>query len=247
MQLTFIGSGSAFTVGADNYHSNMLLTNDAGQTLLIDCGTDARLALYALGLSAHDIDSVYISHLHADHAGGLEWLGFSNKFHSGGHKPTMYISQKLVQPLWDHVLSGGMAFLDDQPADLSSYFEVKAVQDSFVWSGINFHLIPTIHTPTPSFGLQFNAKDKNVFITSDTQFAPERYREIYRASDLIFHDCETLAEPSGVHAQYRDLCSLDLEIKKKMWLYHYNPGPLPDPSRDGFLGFVHRGQSFDLK
>ena len=31
-----------------------------------------------------------------------------------------------------------------------------------------------------------------------------------------------------------------------MWLYHYSPGPLPDACAEGFLGFVRRGQSFDL-
>jgi hypothetical protein len=31
-----------------------------------------------------------------------------------------------------------------------------------------------------------------------------------------------------------------------MWLYHYNPGHLPDARADGFRGFVKKGQVFDF-
>src|ERR1700733_4386232 len=97
MKLTFIGSGSAFTLGANNYHSNMLLENAHGERLLIDCGSDARHSLHEAGFSYHDIHDVYISHLHADHAGGLEWLGFTTKFDpTCSEKPNLYISETLV-------------------------------------------------------------------------------------------------------------------------------------------------------
>ena len=84
MKMTFIGSGAAFT--SNNYHSNILIeSND--KKLLIDCGSDARFALRDLGYSYKDIDSIYISHIHADHSGGLEWLGFSRKFDASCTKP----------------------------------------------------------------------------------------------------------------------------------------------------------------
>ena len=48
--------------------------------LLIDCGSDARHSLAAAGYSFNEIDNIFISHLHADHIGGLEWLGFSRLY-----------------------------------------------------------------------------------------------------------------------------------------------------------------------
>ena len=72
-RLTFAGAGSAFTTDADNFQSNMVIETAEGR-LLIDCGGDARHSTKALGLKPRDIDAVYISHLHADHIGGLEWL-----------------------------------------------------------------------------------------------------------------------------------------------------------------------------
>ena len=72
--------------------------------MLIDCGSDIKHSLFEQGLSHTDIDAVYISHLHADHVGGLEWLGFSKLFNDK-KKPKLYISPKLQTELWNNVLS----------------------------------------------------------------------------------------------------------------------------------------------
>lgn len=71
MKLIFLGTGSAFTIGASNFHSNMILEDDHKNQLLIDCGSDARFSLHEQGFSHRHITDVYISHLHADHAGVL--------------------------------------------------------------------------------------------------------------------------------------------------------------------------------
>ena len=98
----------------------------------------------------------------------------------------------------------------------------------------------------PSFGLFITTEQTRIFYTSDTQFHPENLSLHYKKADVIFHDCETSLPPSGIHTHYQQLCSLPDEIKKKMWLYHYNAGKRPDPIQDGFLGFVKRGQQFIL-
>jgi ribonuclease BN (tRNA processing enzyme) len=252
MKLMFLGAGSAFTVDDDNYQSNMLLISDSGKKLLFDCGSDARHALWAQGLTYKDIDDVYISHLHADHAGGLEWLGFSRKFDlEDNTKPQLHIHESLVQDLWSHVLSGGMRSLSGEEPTLKTFFEVKPVKKngSFVWENIQFQLIQAFHTPLSycingCYGLFFTVNHKTIFITADTQFVPDYYDLYYKKADFIFQDCETNQLPSGVHANYEALRTLPSDIKAKMWLYHYNPGKKPDAVKDGFLGFVKKGQIF---
>ena len=116
---------------------------------------------------------------------------------------------------------------------------------------ICFTLIQTTHAYNgqelmPSYGLYFSTEKTQVFITTDTQFRPEYYMEYYINADVIFHDCETSLFKSGVHAHYDELLTLPSEIKQKMWLYHYNPGPLPNAEAAGFCGFITCGQSFDF-
>lgn len=250
MKLTFLGSGSAFTVG-DNYHSNMLLESADDKRFLIDCGTDIRLSLYARGLTYADIDHVYISHLHGDHCGGLEWLGFTRKFDLQSDRPHLYAHESIIDPLWETRLRGGMQTLEEEHATLETFFHVHALKDGFEWEGIAFQCVKVMHIfngpdELPTYGLMLKSKGKRVFITTDTQFAPEILAPFYEEADLIFQDCETSEQHSGVHAHFESLTKLPLAIKNKMWLYHYNPGPLPDAKKHGFLGFVKRGQQFDL-
>lgn len=255
MKLTFIGSGSAFTVGYHNYHSNMLLENDSQQNLLIDCGSDARLALNELGLTYKNINHVYISHLHADHTGGLEWLAFTHKFDPSCNKPTLYTSENLIYDLWNKALAGGLSSIQGKEANLPTFFNVEVIKESesaFIWEGLKIQIIRTLHavsnnTMVPSYGLLFRANDLTVFITTDTRFSYDHLNPFYHKADIIFHDCETKPEKSGIHATYEELKTLDQSSKEKMWLYHYNPGQLPDAKKDGFRGFVKKGQIFDFK
>jgi glyoxylase-like metal-dependent hydrolase (beta-lactamase superfamily II) len=120
------------------------------------CWTAARTPPFrqGQGLTYRDIDAVYVSHLHNDHVGGLEWLGFTRKFDPSCDRPVMYISMFLKSELWNDVLSGGMRSLQGEIADLETYFDVRGVpkNGSFSWEGITFRLVQTIHimdgTPT---------------------------------------------------------------------------------------------------
>lgn len=253
MKLLFLGSGSAFTVGADNFQSNMLLIDDEGNKLLLDCGSDIRFSLHAAGFSYQDITDIYISHLHADHVGGLEYIGFTTLFNQQCTKPNLYVSKDVATDLWDRCLSGGMRDISNDIADLKSYFEVNQVSQNgyFVWQQNKFELVRAIHVHNgfylmPSYGLFFDIQGFYVFITTDTQLSWEENGNFYERADLIFHDCETSKHRTAVHANYQELLALPERIKRKMWLYGYQPGNLPNARADGFLGFVKRGQVFDL-
>jgi ribonuclease BN (tRNA processing enzyme) len=250
-RLTFAGAGSAFTTDADNFQSNMVIETPQGR-LLIDCGGDARHSTKALGLAPRDLGAVYISHLHADHIGGLEWLAFTTYFDPTCAKPRLILPAALRGPLWDNGLSAGLGIIDTGRATLDSYFDVTPVAErgAFSWGGLEFRTIPADHVVSGgmvmvSHGLLFTVGKQTVYITTDAIFDGRLQNRPYDQADLVFHDCET-GPRSGVHAHYHDLCGLPAALKKKIWLYHYNPGPLPDAVADGFRGFVRRGQSFEL-
>ena len=230
MKLTFAGVGSAFTTN-DYYQSNMVIeTDDASKKLLIDCGGDIRHALKEIDINHRDIDGVYISHLHADHIGGLEWFAFSTYFDPACERPTLYIVDELLDPLWQS-LRGGLQSYEGRVLELDSYFDIKtmSINDSFHWGGVEFCPIQTIHVMNgngilPCYGLMLRLDGgQQVFISTDTQFAPRQIEKFYAMADVIFHDCETLPFQSGVHAHFDDLKTLPDETKAKMWLYHYNP------------------------
>jgi ribonuclease BN (tRNA processing enzyme) len=249
MQIQFLGVSSALTVGYGNFQTNMLLNSRSGKRLLIDCGCDVRHALHELGYTHSDLDAVYISHLHSDHVGGLEWLGFSKLFIEKTRIP-LYISPDQREILWNNVLSGGMSTLEEQNSSLDTFFEVMPFSSlEFKWENINFTLVKVVHNYSncellPSYGLFINNGSHKVFISTDTRFTPELLAPFYEQADLIFQDCEISTFHSNQHAHYNQLKTLNPNIKKKMWLYDYNDTTLPNAELDGFQGFVNRGQVF---
>jgi len=258
MKLIALGTGNAFTTGA-NWQSNFLLEKDVEEggekttkRLLIDCGADVRHALHDVGLTLTDITDVYISHLHNDHIGGLEGLGFSTYFVPGLPRPKMYVSRFLKNEVWK-ALEPGMKSIQGNQVGMSDYFEVFSVpkNGAFIWEGIEFQLVQVVHIMdayalVPSFWLLWETDYIKVFLTADTQFNPNQIRDFYNKANVILHDCETSKFPSGVHAHYNELRTLDDATKRKMYLYHYHPGDRPDASEKGFAGWLYKGQVLDF-
>lgn len=249
-KMTFLGSGSAFSL--NNYQSNILIEDlQSDKKLLLDCGTDIRFALRDAGLKMSDITDIYVSHPHADHVGGLEGVAFSTKWIPNRPKTNLIVSRYFANDLWNKSLAGGLESLEGELADIHSFFHVHpiGVKGRFEWQGIKFQLVQVVHimngfTIVPSFWLLFVVNGVTVFFTSDTQFAPAQLVKFYDMADLILHDCETSPFKSGVHAHYSFLKTLDPKFKKKMWLYHYQDGDLPDAVADGFQGFAPKGKEF---
>ena len=77
IKLTFLGTGSAFA--KKNYQTNMLVENGS-ESLLIDCGSTAFRSLSEMKKNPANIQNIFISHLHADHTGGLEEAAFMHYF-----------------------------------------------------------------------------------------------------------------------------------------------------------------------
>ncbi|KKL79855.1 hypothetical protein LCGC14_2010680 [marine sediment metagenome] len=249
-KLNFIGTGSAFVSYKKNWQSNVLVSRN-GKALMIDLGGDARHALEDVGLKARDIDSVFLTHFHADHIGSLEWLAFCTYFDPTAKRPKLYVrDDKFAQWVWGSIRNGVQS-IEHTGTSLESFFELCITDESFEWEGLNFEVVQTMHTMNynsfnPSYGLRFDLNGKAAFFSGDTQFAPSQYMKILEADDIIFHDCETSPFESGVHSYYKKLFDLPEEIKKKIWLYHYDDKPF-DAVEEGFQGWIERGQMFEYQ
>lgn len=264
MYIKFLGSGSAFVNAHENYQSNILIKNSEtdDKYLLFDCGMTINEAIELSDIKLDDIDSIYISHLHADHAGGIEYVAFKTYFSTfpfGKNKPTLIGHTDILKDGWNKTWSGGLESIQGQQNTLETYFNIVSHQDNeiFKFQGIEMHPIQTVHVVdnkniVPSYGLMFDSQKNTVFISGDSQMAPNQMQTFYDKSTLIFHDCEFAEYPGSVHAQFHELSRLSAGTKAKMWLYHYslNGKSLEDLDKlvedAGFAGIVRRGQDFEV-
>ena len=263
MRIQFLGVGGFFS-GPDQWHSNMLVTASNGKRMLFDCGSDCRHSIKEALPSLNNgnihehIDTVYVSHVHGDHCGGLEWLGFATYFNPAARKSiTLRMAEETWFELWEDTLSGSMTAISGKDLKAEDYFKIALVLDnnhSFDFNGIRCELVETIHVDGGdsgigkfNYGLQMmdSASGGSAFISGDTTYDLDSLMPSWLEADIIFQECETSTFKSGVHCNYADLVLLNPDIKKKMWLYHYSPNPSLDAVADGFAGFAVKGQSFE--
>ena len=248
MKVTVLGCGNAFSIKngnscflledekytsfSDNVHINMHgKTNQ--QRMLIDAGWALPYMLERNKVDINSITDVYISHSHSDHAGGIEYLGFSrydwiNKPQRWdgfkmGSAPTLIANSKLMADLWDHSLSGGMSSLEDVDAKLDTFFNCQPIlpNQTFEWCGWTCKLIQQIHIMTGTvitntFGLFMEKPEhQSIYFVTDSQHcSPKQIQVFYQKADAIFQDCECIGVDtklkeskfmSGVHANYAQL------------------------------------------
>jgi len=77
--VTFAGSGDAFGSGG-RYQACIHLRVPGQPPVLLDCGATSLSALKACGLDPGEIGTVFVSHLHGDHFGGLPYLILDGQF-----------------------------------------------------------------------------------------------------------------------------------------------------------------------
>ena len=243
-KMTFLGTGGAFSRPDVNYHNNVLLEFD-DECYLIDCGTAALNALDDIGYSPLDIDGVIITHLHADHIGGLEEFAFQHYF-LGDNKPSLYIHPTLLpehpdavmydgyEPglsLWENCLKGGMMHLQDEEGNavegtIDTYFDVHPV-DIFSLFGHEFHFMTTNHVPNKkTYGLRIHTPDRRTILyTADARPLDDDF--LYEDSDLIFHDCSPHPfYEATVHSHLEELVELPEGVREKTYLMHYGKTPI---------------------
>ncbi|MWV45182.1 MBL fold metallo-hydrolase [Paenibacillus sp. HJL G12] len=243
LELRMIGTGSAF---AKKYFNNNALLHDGDFTLLIDCGVTAPLALHQLGKSFADVDAVLITHIHADHVGGLEELAFKMKF-TFNRKIKLYIAESLTQVLWEHSLKGGL-YQEGEITSLEDLFEVCPLtpQQTYTLSEhIQVELIPTKHIPGKnSYSLYINDR---FFYSADMIYDPDllKYLVNERNCSMIFHDCQ-LEGRGEVHTTLEELMKLPEDIRRITYLMHYGDNKDEYQGRTGGMDFIEQGRSYSL-
>jgi ribonuclease BN (tRNA processing enzyme) len=78
MRLQFLGSGDAF--GSGGRFNMCMLVESKSKRFLIDCGASSLIAMKRFNVSSDSIDTIFITHLHADHFGGLPFFILDAQF-----------------------------------------------------------------------------------------------------------------------------------------------------------------------
>jgi len=261
MQLIMLGTGGGFTPSSENYNNNALIITDQGKKYLIDCGSNALDSLkefidsagdiYGFENGIYDIDGVFITHMHADHIGGLSTLALMFYFVSphilGERKRLKLITHPKLVPafsgvdnpnhdpdLWEHFLRCQLGPLNTKEGtpmtgQFKDFFQLHCKEEfddgeikaSWYEASDRGHHVPG----ALAFGLHFETEAKRkICFTADVRWneGNAMWGGDPEQFSLIFQDvCNRPFSLALVHADSGSLNKLPEETRKKLVLMHY--------------------------
>lgn len=249
MYLKFLGVGAGFSVGLGNNNAMIYQSNPRHGYWLIDCGEQTRAKLVDMNL----IDSlmgVFVTHIHGDHIGGLEMLGFYWYFAKKSRLQVVVPTEKIKFDLMA-ALTPSMSQIQDndgnpKTVNVTEFFNIEVSSLTTVAlygpeaadvepATLSFYPVP--HVPEKDcHGLLIEGTRKH-FYTSDIR-CPACELEYFEELDIngnVFHDVQLWdGGKGGVHCYLKNLESLranypDIGIR----LMHYNR-----PFNDDDLDYV---------
>jgi ribonuclease BN (tRNA processing enzyme) len=201
MQLTVIGCGDAFGAGG-NLQTSFLVRASAS-TFLIDCGTSTLIGMRRLGLQPVDIDTVFVTHLHGDHFGGLAWLLVDAIYASRRTRPLVVTGPKSIAERFaiaaEALYPGITAIKRNFELAFAEYEARRPIEAGGVT------VIPfEVHHPSgaPPYALRFLLDGKVLTFTGDTGWV-DVLCEAAQGADLLISECFQYDVSLPIHLDYK--------------------------------------------
>ena len=218
-----LGVGDAFSA---RWYSSCLLLEAGGTRLLIDCPHPIRKILREAGELAHEpldldrVSGVILTHLHADHASGLEGYAYYNHFYLR-RKAVVLTHPEVAKDLWDGHSRAGMGVqfsLDGKCANKAcdDYFDIHPLSTAaaVTFGPFAIECRPT-HHPIYTTALRIRASGRALGYSADTSF-DESLIAWLAAADTMIHETNY-----GIHTPYAKLAALPEDARQRMHLIHY--------------------------
>jgi ribonuclease BN (tRNA processing enzyme) len=225
MQIQFLGSGDAF--GSGGRFNTCIHVTIAGGSFLIDCGASSLIAMRKFGIDPNGIRTVFVSHLHGDHFGGLPFLLLDAQFYSRRSGPLTLVGprgfrERLVQAM-DLFFPGSSAVARKFETDI---VEIDAGQ-TFRINGVAVTPYKVEHAcGAPPFALRLEADDKVLAYTGDTEWT-DNLIPACRDADLLIAEALTFERRIKFHLDYASLKANLARIgARRVILTHMGPDML---------------------
>ncbi|MSR43894.1 MAG: MBL fold metallo-hydrolase [Phycisphaerales bacterium] len=214
-----IGTGSALSRRA--YGSSAVLLGQQSP-VLIDCPDSVLRALHegsarcGIQLDPLAIHDILLTHLHGDHANGLEafgWLHWIARQQTPAPPPRIHTIASVAERLWERLApsmdQGGSATMDD-------YFSINLCdpRSPTVVAGLQIEVRAAEHL-IPCCGFRISHGGAMLGWSGDTRFDPAHI-DWLSSADVIVHE----TTESRVHTPIACLNALTPELRRKIRLIH---------------------------
>ncbi len=221
MKLTIAGCGDAFGSGG-RFNTCFHVAASCGN-FLIDCGASTPVALSKLGLAPNAIGTIFISHLHGDHFGGVPFFMLQGWYASKRTaKLTIAGPASIEKRVWDT-----LELLFPGAVCKKNLFEIEFVElpanDTRVVNGIEVTSFAVRHfSGAPSLALRFKLDGKIISFSGDTEWTDKLILASADA-DLHLQECYTFDSRYKFHSSHKELAEkLVNSTAKRILLTHFS-------------------------
>ena len=198
MKVTFTGTGGGGSYAHDRGGASVMLENDGG-VILLDCGPGVMRRVFRAGIDIGDINAVFITHLHYDHAIGLAEL-FNMFGRRRGDPPRIFGPKGIaeyVETCKKLIITNGMKELPEGLQQLHG--EEITPGETYEIVGFAADAIEVPHDPLiQALAWRFRSDDTIVVVSGDQATDDKLMVPFATNADLLVHEAHT---ELGVEAQ----------------------------------------------
>jgi ribonuclease BN (tRNA processing enzyme) len=220
MHLQFVGCGDAFGSGG-RFNTCFHLVGDKINTL-IDCGATSLVAMNRLGIDRNGIDTIFITHFHADHVGGLPFFLLEANYVLKRDKALTIAGPVGLKSHLAEVMEGafpGTNTLQLRFPLMLRELEIGKRNDVGQLAVTPFHVVHDDRAG-PCLGFRFEAEGKVIAYSGDTEWT-DALIDLGRDADLFICEAYTRDKPITTHMALAALeRHLDKILPKRLVLTH---------------------------
>ena len=203
MHITFVGCGDAF--GSGGRLNTCFHVRAARTSFLIDCGASSLIGMNRFGIDRNAIDTILVTHFHADHFGGIPFFMLDAQFKTKRSRPLTIAGPRDLRPRLDALREA----LFPGSSVMTPKFPLEWIA---MEPGRPHPVLDLVVTPEPArhtretnpTALRVQVGGQVVAYTGDTEWTDDVARAA-RDADLLIAECYFHDKPVKWHLNYPDI------------------------------------------
>lgn len=219
MKLTIVGCGDAFGSGGrlqTCYHVAL-----PGEEVLLDCGATSVIGMQRLGLDPDRVSTIFITHLHGDHFGGLVWWLLYSHYVTRRTAPLTITGPVGIAERFARAADALFPSSTRNALRFEMRFLEYAERTPLTVGSVTVTPFEVSHpSGAPPYALRLQSGGKTLSFSGDTEWV-ESLVPAAHGADLFICECFTFAEQVGYHMTWRNIeKNLDRFAAKRVMLTH---------------------------
>jgi ribonuclease BN (tRNA processing enzyme) len=210
MEVLFVGTSDAF--GSGGRRQSAYLVRAPSGAVLLDCGTTTGTGLATLAVEREEIDTIILSHFHADHFGGIPLFLLGALHQDSRRKPLVIAGPPDVE---ERVRQAAAALghpLDGQDWSFSICFQELPAEAESEIGPVAARTFATRHAPdSHPRGIWIQAGTRSLVYSGDTGWFDELPSQV-NGADLFICECTQVRKSYELHLSLEELANHEHEF-----------------------------------